>query len=65
MGIVFFSRAVAAMNCVYTMYLTDISIYCYFKVALAAIHLRGSIIMSGGHLQGSSILKCTVFFWSK
>ena len=50
-GIVLFSKALAAINCLYTMYLTDISIYCYLKVALAAIYLRGSIIMSGGHLQ--------------
>ena len=29
----------------------------YFKVALAAIHLSGTVIISGGHLQWSSILK--------
>ena len=34
----------------------------YFKVALAAIHLSGTIIISGGHLKWSSIFLCTVFF---
>ena len=32
----------------------------YFKVALAAIYLSGTIIFSGGHLQWSSIFKGTV-----
>ena len=34
----------------------------YFKVALAAIHLSDTIIISGGHLQWSSIFEGTVSF---
>ena len=34
----------------------------YFKRALAAIHLRGTTIISGGHLQWSSIFNGTVSF---
>ena len=35
-----------------------------FKGALAAMHLRGTII-SGGHLQWSSIFKGTMFFFKQ
>ena len=38
---------------------------CYFKVALAAIHLSGTTIISGGHLHWSSIFKGTVFLLNK
>ena len=37
----------------------------YFKGALAAIHLSGTIIISGGHLQWSSIFKGIVFLLNK
>ena len=37
----------------------------YFKVALAALQLSGTIIISGGHLQWSSIFKGTVFLLNK
>ena len=40
------------MNCVNAMYL---------KGAPAAIHLSGTIIISGGHMQWFSIVKRTVF----
>ena len=37
----------------------------YFKVALAALQLSGTIIISGGHLQWSSIFKGIVFLLNK
>ena len=40
-------------------------VYRNFKGALAAIRLSGTIIISGGHLQWSSIFKSTVFLWRK
>ena len=39
--------------------------YYYFKRVLAAIYLNGTVIISGGHLQWSSIFNCTVFLWNK
>ena len=39
--------------------------YCFFKGALAAIYLSGTIIISGGVLQWPSIIKDTVFLWNK
>ena len=52
MDTVFFRRALATMNCVYTTYLTDISIYAIllFQGALEAIYLSGTVIISGTHL---------------
>ena len=40
---------------------------CNFKIALAAIYLNGTIIISGGHLQWSSIFKVSFFLdtWRK
>ena len=46
-----FRKALAAMNCVYAMYLADIFAYCYFKGALAVLHLSVAVIISGDHLQ--------------
>ena len=64
---VYFRTALAAMICVFTMYLRDISIkaYCNFKGILPFIHLMGTVIISEGHLQWSSIFKGTVFLWNK
>ena len=56
---IYFRRALAAMNCVYNVFDR------YFKGALAAIHLSGTFIISGGHLQWSNIFKGTVFLWDK
>ena len=39
--------------------------YCNFKGAHAAIHLSGTTIISGSHLQGPSIFKGTVFLWMR
>ena len=39
--------------------------YYYFKRVLAVIYLNGTVIISGGHLQWSSIFKGTVFLWNK
>ena len=48
----FLRRALATINCIYKMNLTDLfKADFYFKVALAAIHLSCTIIFSGGHLQ--------------
>ena len=48
----FLRRALATINCIYKMNLTDLfKVDFYFKVALAAIRLSCTIIFSGGHLQ--------------
>ena len=48
----FLRRAIATINCIYKMNLTDLfKADFYFKGALAAIHLSCTIIFSGGHLQ--------------
>ena len=48
----FLRRALATINCIYKMNLTDLfKADFYFKGALAAIHLSCTIIFSGGHLQ--------------
>ena len=56
------------MNYAYTMYLTDI--FCLKRIVtskelLQPYHLSGTVIISGGHFQGSSIFKGTVFLWNK
>ena len=56
------------MNCVFMMCLTDAFLfkaYYNFKEAVAAIHLSGTVIISGGHLQLSSIFNATVFFFKQ
>ena len=56
-------RALATINFIYKMNLTDLfEADLYFKGALAAIHLICTIIFSGGHLQWSSIFNGTVSF---
>ena len=48
----FLRRALATINCIYKMNLTDLfKADFYFKGALAAIHLSCTIIFSGDHLQ--------------
>ena len=48
----FLRRALATINCIYKMNLTALfQVDFYFKGALAAIHLRGTTIVSGGQLQ--------------
>ena len=48
----FLRRALATINCIYKMNLTDqFKAHFYFKGALAAIHLSCTIIFLGGHLQ--------------
>ena len=62
----FLRRALATINCIYKMNLTDLfKADFYFKGALAAIHLSCTIIFSGGHLQWSSIFNGTVFLLNK
>ena len=48
----FLRGALATINCIYKMNLTDLfkADFC-FKGALAAIHLSCTITFSGGHLQ--------------
>ena len=59
-------RALATINFIYKMNLTDLfEADFYFKGALAAIHLICTIIFSGGHLQWSSIFNGTVFLLNK
>ena len=49
----FLRRALATINCTYKMNLADLFKvdFFYFKGALAAIHLSGTTIISGGLLQ--------------
>ena len=48
----FLRRALATINCIHKMNLTDLfKADSYFKGALADIHLSCIIIFSGGHLQ--------------
>ena len=48
----FLRRALATINCIYKMNLTDLfKEDFYFKGALAAIHLSSTIIFSGDYLQ--------------
>ena len=48
----FLRGALATINCIYKMNLTDLfKADFYFKGALAAIYLSCTIIFSGGHLQ--------------
>ena len=62
----FLRRALATINCIYKMNLTDLfKADFYFKGALAAIHLSGTIIFSGGFLQWSIIFNGTVFLLNK
>ena len=62
----FLRRALATINCIYKMNLTDLfKADFYFKGALAAIHLSCTIIFSGGYLQWSSIFNGTVFLLNK
>ena len=62
----FLRRALATINCIYKMNLTDLfKADFYFKGALAAIYLSCTIIFSGGHLQWSSIFNGTVFLLNK
>ena len=59
----FLRRALATINCIYKMNLTDLfKAAFYFKGALATIHLSCNIIFSGGSLQWSSIFNSTVSF---
>ena len=62
----FLRRALATVNCIYKMNLTDLfKTDFYFKGALAAIHLSCTIFFSGSHLQWSSIFNGTVFLLNK
>ena len=54
---------VTHIQCIWQIFL--FKSYCYFKGALAAIHLSGTIIISGNHLQWFRILQDTVFLWNK
>ena len=54
---------IAYIQCIWQIFL--FKAFCYFKGVLAAIHLSGTVIISGGHLQWSSIFKGTVFLWNK
>ena len=48
----FLRGAIATINCIYKMNLTNLfNVDFSFKGALAAIHLSGTKIISGGHLQ--------------
>ena len=48
----FLRRALATINCIYKMNLADLfKAEFYFKGALATIHLKRTIIFSGGHLH--------------
>ena len=53
MDTVLFRRVLAAMNCLYTMYLTVFLLKAnrYLKGALAVIYLGGTVIILGGYLQ--------------
>ena len=53
MDTVLFGRVLATMNCLYTMYLTVFLLKAnrYLKGAYAVIHLSGTVIILGGHLQ--------------
>ena len=59
----YFRAALAAMNCGYTMFFQIFlfKAYCNFKGARAAMHLSGTTIILGSHLQEASIFKGTVF----
>ena len=46
---------IAYIQCIWQIFLFNA--YCYFKVALAAIYLRGTVIISGGNWKWSSIFK--------
>ena len=64
---IYFWTALAAMivyiKCIWQIFL--FKAYCNFKGAHAAIHLSGTTIISGSHLQGPSIFKGTVFLWMR
>ena len=53
MDTVLFGRVLATMNCLYAMYLTVFLLKAnrYLKGAYAVIHLSGTVIILGGHLQ--------------
>ena len=62
----FLRRALATINCIYKMNLTDhFKAFFYFKEARPAIYLSCTIIFSGGQLQWSSIFNGTVFLLNK
>ena len=54
---------IAYIQCIWQIFL--FKKYCYFKGALASIHLSATIIISGGLLQWPSIFKGTVSLWNK
>ena len=51
------------IQCIWKLFL--FKVYYCFKRVLAVMHLSGTVIISGDHLQWSSILKGTVFLWNK
>ena len=63
MDTLFFRRTFATIyiTCIWQIFL--FTAYFYFKGTLAGIHLSGTIIILGGHLQWSSIFKGAVFFF--
>ena len=51
MDTVFLRKALATINCMYAMYLIIFLLRIVSQGALAALNLRGNIIISGGPLQ--------------
>ena len=62
MDMLFLRRALAS-KCIWQIFL--FKVYFYFKGTLAAIHLSGTTIILGNHLQWSSIFKGTLFLLNK
>ena len=62
MDTLFLRRALATISCIYKMYwqIFLFNAYFYFKGTLTAIHLSGTTIILGGHLQWSSTFKVLV-----
>ena len=58
-----FLRKALASKCIWQIFL--FKVYFYFKGTLAAIHLSGTTIILGNHLQWSSIFKGTLFLLNK